>query len=145
MSKALIIGSSGTVGSNLAQLLKAKGSFIDSRDISAAAAELLSSHDLDNQAFNLTGPEALDHDQVAALISSATNKTITYQEISPEAMLAGLLGAGVPEPYAQFLLVILDFFKQGYSEAVTDDLEKILGRKGISVEEYTKDFAQAWK
>jgi uncharacterized protein YbjT (DUF2867 family) len=74
---------------------KAKGSFLDSRDISAAAAELLSSHNLDNQAFNLTGPEALDHDQVAALISSATNKTITYEEISPDAMLAGLLGAGL--------------------------------------------------
>lgn len=42
---------------------RGKGSFIDSRDIAAVAAQLLSTADFDNQDFDLTGPRALDHDE----------------------------------------------------------------------------------
>src|SRR3990167_2028041 len=64
----------------------AKGSFIDARDISAVAAALLVKDEFKNQAFNLTGDEALDHDEVAQILSAATGKKIEYEEISPEAM-----------------------------------------------------------
>lgn len=123
----------------------AKGSFIDARDIAAVAASLLTRNDLDNQEFDLTGAEALDHDEAAALLSNATGRTIVYEEVSEEAMVAQLLAAGLPQDYANFLLTILGFFKAGYSEAITPAVETITGTKPRTFAAYAQDFKDAWK
>jgi len=124
----------------------AKGSFIDARDIAAVAAALLTGDrpELANRAFDLTGAVALDHDQVAAILSRETGRTIRYQDIPPQDMLAGLLGAGLPKPYAEFLIVILGYFKAGYSERTTDAVQVITGQAPRSLEQYAKDYRSAW-
>jgi uncharacterized protein YbjT (DUF2867 family) len=122
----------------------AKGSFIDARDIAAVAAELLSGASRDNQEFDLTGSVALDHDAVAKVLSAETGKNITFQDIPAEAMRSGLLGAGVPAPYAEFLLLILGYFKAGYSERTTDAVQTILGRAPGTLAQYAKDYRAAW-
>lgn len=118
----------------------AKGSFIDARDIAAVAAELLHSDKFLNQEFDLTGGEALNHNQVAALLSAATQKKIVFENITPAAMLENLLQAGLPRPYAEFMLMILDFFRQGYSERTTDAVEKITGQKPRSFADYARTY-----
>ena len=123
---------------------RAKGSFIDARDIAAVAAELLSRDNFDNRDFDLTGGVALDHDQVAAILSRETGRTITYEEITPDAMFDGLVAAGLPRDYTEFMLVILGYFKAGYSERVTDAVSTIVGRAPITFEQYAKDHRQAW-
>lgn len=123
----------------------AKGSFIDARDIAAVAAVLLTNRHHDNQDFDLTGGEALDHDEAAAILSHATGRTIVYEEVSEEAMLAQLLAAGLPQDYAHFLITILGFFKAGYSEAITPAVETITGTKPRTFAAYAQDFQDAWK
>lgn len=123
---------------------QAKGSFIDARDIAAVAAQLLSSTSFDNQAFDLTGSVALDHAAVARVLSAETGKSIGYQDIPVEAMRSGLLQAGVPAPYAEFLLLILGYFKAGYSERTTDAVQTILGRAPGTLEQYARDYRDAW-
>ncbi|MDF3036854.1 MAG: NAD-dependent epimerase/dehydratase family protein [Paucimonas sp.] len=123
---------------------EARTSFIDAHDISATAAALLETSQFDGQDFDLTGGESLTHDEAAALIAKATDKPIRFQDITPEAMLAGLLQAGLAPDYAQFLLVILDHLKQGYAERRTDAVEKITGRRPITFEQYAKDHRHAW-
>ena len=122
----------------------AKGSFIDARDIAAVAAKLLKSDGFANQDFDLTGAIALDHDAMAAILSRETGKAIAFQDITPEAMLEGLLGAGVPKDYAAFLVLILGFFKAGHSERTTDAVVQILGRAPGTLEQYAKDYRAAW-
>jgi uncharacterized protein YbjT (DUF2867 family) len=97
---------------------QAKGSFIDARDIAAAAAVLLQGHSHDGQEFDLTGGEALNHAQVAQVLSAASGRAIRYEDISPEAMLQGLLGAGLPRP--------------------------LVGRAPITLAQYAHDHRQAW-
>ena len=123
---------------------QAKGSFIDARDIAAVAASLLSREDLAHRDFDLTGSEALDHDEVAAILSRETGRTIGFQDITPEAMLAGLLEAGLPRDYAEFLVLILGFFKAGYAERTTDAVQAITGRAPRSFAAYAKDYRSAW-
>jgi uncharacterized protein YbjT (DUF2867 family) len=123
---------------------KAKGSFIDARDIAAVAAQLLSSDAFNNQEFDLTGSVALDHDAVAQVLSKETGKSISFEDIPPDAMRSGLLQAGVPAPYAEFLLLILGYFKAGYSERTTDAVQTILGRAPRTLEQYAKDYRAAW-
>lgn len=122
----------------------AKASFIDARDISAVAAKLIVNDDLKNQAFNLTGPESLDHNQVAKAISEVTNKPVTYQEIAPAELKKGLLSAGLPEDYSDFLLLILSYLKAGYNAATTSEVKKILGREPLSFLKYVQDYKNNW-
>lgn len=124
---------------------KAKGSFIDSRDISSVAYSLLTEDQFNNKDFDLTGSRALDHDEVALILTEASGKKIQYQEVTPEEMLPGLLAAGLPSDYAQFLLIILNYFKLGYSEVVTDSVKKITGKAPRTFEQYALDHQQVWK
>ena len=122
----------------------AKGSFIDARDIAAVAARLLTSDTFANRDFDLTGPRALDHTEVAAILTQATGKAIGYTEITPDAMRQGLLGAGLPPAYAEFLLVILGYFKAGYAERTTEAVLQISGRAPRTIEQYAKDYRASW-
>jgi uncharacterized protein YbjT (DUF2867 family) len=122
----------------------ARGSFIDARDIAAVAAVLLTRANFDGQAFDLTGGEALDHHEVAAILSRVVGRTITYAGIEPEAMREHLLAAGLPPPYADFLLLILGFFKAGYAERITDAVARITGRAPRRFEDYARDHRAAW-
>ena len=122
----------------------AKGSFIDTRDIAAVAAKLLSSDEFVNAAHDLTGSESLDHTQVAAILSQAAGRTIGYTDIPEDAMRQGLLGAGLPADYAEFLLVILGAFKAGYAAGITDTVQRITGKAPIRLEQYAQDFKAHW-
>ena len=122
----------------------AKGSFIDARDIAAVAAELLLTSTFEGHDFDLTGAEALDHDQAAAILSDATGRTIGYQQITSEQMLEGLLAAGLPRPYAEFLDVILGYFEAGYAERTTDAVATITGHAPRTFAGYAKDYRSAW-
>lgn len=123
---------------------RARGSFIDARDIAAVAAALLSRSDFDNREFDLTGAEALDHDQVAAVLSSELGRTIRYEEITPGAMRDALLGAGLPADYTELLLVILGYFKAGYAERTTDAVQAITGQAPRRLAAYVRDYRGAW-
>ena len=122
----------------------AKGSFIDTRDIAAVAAKLLSSDDFVNVAHDLTGSESLDHTEVAAILSQAAGRTIGYTDIPEDAMRQGLLGAGMPADYTEFLLVILGAFKAGYAARITDSVQRITGRAPIRFGQYAQDFKAYW-
>lgn len=123
---------------------RAKGSFIDARDIAAVAAELLTRSDLDGRDFDLTGAEALDHHEVAAILSRETGRLIGFEDIAPEAMLKGLLEMQMPRAYADFLVLILGYFKAGYAERTTSAVQDILGRAPGRFAQYAKDYRASW-
>ena len=122
----------------------AKTSFIDARDIAAVAVRLLTTHDEDGKAFDLTGPQSLTHAEVAKLLSKETGRTIGYQDIDPDVLRKGLLAGGVPADYTEFLLVILSFLKAGYAERTTDEVKRLTGREPRSFAQYAKDARLAW-
>jgi uncharacterized protein YbjT (DUF2867 family) len=122
----------------------AKTSFIDARDIAAVAVRLITTHDQDGRDFDLTGPESLTHADVARTLSAETGRAIRYEDIDPAVLRKGLLAGGVPADYAEFLLVILGFLKQGYAERTTDTVEKLIGRKPIAFSRYARDARAAW-
>ena len=88
--------------------------------------------------------DARDHDQVAAILSRETGRNIGYQDIAPEDMLNALLDAQLPRAYAEFLILILGYFKAGYAERTTDAVQTITGNAPRSLEQYAKDFRSSW-
>jgi uncharacterized protein YbjT (DUF2867 family) len=124
---------------------RAKGGFIDTRDIAAVAAKLLVDDTLSGRDFDLTGPETLDHDRIAEILSRVVGRPIRFSDISPEAMLDRLLQAGLPRDYAEFMIRILDFFKAGYSDRTTDAVQTITGSAPRRFETYAQDYRTAWQ
>ena len=124
---------------------KAKGSFIDTRDVALVAAELIQSDKFNNQAFDLTGGESLNHDEVADVLTSVTGRKIIFENITPARTHERFLGAGLSKEYADFMLLILDSFRQGHAEVMTDAVEKITGSKPRTFKTYTEDHKGSWK
>lgn len=121
----------------------AKTSFIDARDISEVAAKLLMGATAP-RTLDLTGPQALDHDDVAAEISRASGAKIVYQEITPEAFRSAFVKAGVPADYVEVLLAIFGFLREGYQAPVTTSVKDLLGREPRDLKTYAADFRASW-
>jgi uncharacterized protein YbjT (DUF2867 family) len=122
----------------------AKTSFIDARDIAAVAVRLLTTDDQVNRDFDLTGPAAITHDEVARVLGKALGRDVAYEDIDPDALRQGLLAAKLPADYVEFLIVILGFLEQGYAERTTTAVRDLLGREPIAFERYARDHRDAW-
>ncbi|KAA3531196.1 SDR family NAD(P)-dependent oxidoreductase [Agrobacterium tumefaciens] len=122
-----------------------KSSFIDVRDIADSAASALTSTAFDNKAFNLTGPKALSYGEAAAIISQAIGKPVGYSAVSDDVFIGILTGAGVPKDYAAFLASIFYPVREGWTSAVTGDVETLTGHAPRSLETYVADHVAALK
>lgn len=123
---------------------RAEVGFIDTRDVAAVIEKLLTTDQHSNQAFDITGPELVDHNAVADAISSASGKVITYQEIEPEILLSGLVSSGAPKDYAEFIIAIFAYLREGYNAVTNDNVKFILNREPIGVKKYASDYRSAW-
>lgn len=112
-------------------------SFVDARDIAAAAAGALTSNAHDGKAFNLTGPDAFSYAQAAELLSKALGRRVVYTAVDGETFAAEAIAAGVAPDYAHMLAAIFHPVAQGWTEGVTDAVETLSGRKprslGVSI------------
>jgi len=120
-----------------------KTSFISVADIAEVAA-IAFMKGLVSTEYNLTGAEALDHADVAAIISEVSGKTITYQAIPEDAMLSGLRRTGMPEGGVQYAAMLYSAVRAGYTAAITLDVETVTGRKPMSFAAFARKNATAW-
>lgn len=116
-----------------------KSSFIDVRDIASSAAAALTTNRFDNQAFNLTGPEALSYAQAAQKISEALGKPMAYQAMEEGAFCDLLKSVGVPADYAEFLTSIFYPVREGWTAGVSDAVVTLTGKAPRSLDEYIAD------
>lgn len=94
-----------------------KTSFISVKDI-AAVVTLALKGSLTGTEIDLTGPEALDHFEVAAMISKASARTIEYHPLTEEQMLDGARSHGMPEPVVAYLGGLYSVVRAGYAASI---------------------------
>ena len=75
----------------------ARISMVDTRDVAAVAAVALTEPGHTGAAYDITGPEALSYADVAAKLTSAMGRRITYIGAPDDAVRQALLGAGLNE------------------------------------------------
>jgi len=120
-------------------------SHIDLRDIAAVAVKTLIEDGHQGKAYTLTGPEALSNARVAEILSEDTGREIRYVDLPAEQFKQAVIGAGLPEWSANALVDLQQFYRRGSASAVTRDVEQLLGRKPISFEQFSRDYAQAFQ
>ena len=123
----------------------AKTSFIDIRDIAAVAVQVLTKDIHKNKAYTLTGPESLDHNQVAQKINKISGKSVKYVALSEDDTRKALLAAGWPEENVTGMLYLYSAVRAGYVAAVAPDVKNVLGRDPITFAKFAEDYAERWK
>jgi len=121
-----------------------KTSFISTVDIARAAATAFADRHYGKE-YNLTGPQALDHTQVARIIGEAIGTEVVYHDLPEEAMLQGARDNGMPEPAVQYLGILYAVVRAGYMATVTDDVENVTGRKSVPFAEFVRYNAKCWQ
>ena len=122
-----------------------KVSHIDIRDIAAVAVKTLTESGHEGKGYTLTGREALSNSRVAEILSDDTGREIKYVDLPPGEFKQALIGAGVPDWSADALNDLQQFYRKGGASAATGDVAQLLGRKPISFEQFSRDYAQAFQ
>ncbi|GAB3252339.1 SDR family oxidoreductase [Larkinella harenae] len=120
---------------------KAAVSIIDSRDIAAVAVEALLNSEHEGKVYDLTGPEALTHPQIAELLSEGLGRSVAYIDVQPAAMRQGLLAAGFPTWQTDGLLEDYAHYARGEASAVSSVVQDVLGRKPRGFQSFVKEYA----
>ena len=123
---------------------EAKISAVDTRDIAAVAAAALTGEGHTGKIYNLTGPQALSHAEMAEELSAALGRPIQFVDVSPEAMHDTLLQVGFPAWQAGGLIEDYAHYARGEAAVVTGDIEAATGKAPRTFEVFARDYASAF-
>jgi uncharacterized protein YbjT (DUF2867 family) len=119
----------------------ARVSAVDVRDIAAAAVAALTGPGHEGKTYELTGPRALTHAEMAEHLSEALGRPVAFVDIPPEAMRDALLGVGFPPWQADGLVEDYAHYRRGEAEAVASGVRDATGEAPRSFEEFARDYA----
>ncbi len=97
-------------------------------DCAQAAAAALSKPAA-NETLNITGPELVSPDQVAAIARDVVGKPLNVVKVSDEQLAEGLKHAGFPDFLIPTFVSFDTATRKGDFNLKSDDLEKLTGRK----------------
>ncbi|MBZ0289531.1 MAG: SDR family oxidoreductase [Anaerolineae bacterium] len=113
-----------------------KTAYITREDCARAAAAALASSFEGRRTVDITGPEAVSQHDVAAVVSAITGQKVTYIPLELEALIQGMVGAGLPRPLAEAFATFDASNAQGQFSAVSNGVEELTGRKPTSVADF---------
>ena len=110
----------------------AKLSMVDTRDVAAVAAAVLTEPGHEGATYDITGPEALSYHDVAIRLSEALGRDIRYIEVSDDASRSTLSGFGMTAWFMDALVGLYQNYRRsgqgGYAARVTETVLRITGR-----------------
>lgn len=119
---------------------------VDTRDIAAVAAVVLTSSGHDGKKYVLTGPEALSYFDVARILSETAGRRITYVPLSiEEARQRMERGGGAPWEIESLLALAAYQRAGGPTAVVHDTVRQVLGRPPRSLAEFARDHAKEFR
>lgn len=102
--------------------------WIDARDIADVAAEALTAPGYEGKALGLTGPEALAGEDIAALLSEVTGRTVTCAPLSAEDAKAGMVAGGMQDEVAGAMVELASIAPKGYLAGIETTVSDVLRR-----------------
>jgi len=115
---------------------------VDARDIAeVAAAVVRGGTAIEGDAVVLTGPRAYTYSEVAAAASEAFGRQVTYARQALDEIRATLMKSGQPDWHIEILLQFNEAFRRGWGDAVSDTVDRVLGRPPRTLEAYLRELA----
>jgi uncharacterized protein YbjT (DUF2867 family) len=118
--------------------------FLDCDDIADVAVAALTDDAHAGKTYELTGPRLLTFTEVAATIAQASGRPMRYLPVSFE-QYAEVLAPFLPPGDVDFFIELFRWLLDGHNAHLTDDVERILGRKATDFRSFAEGAAQAWR
>ncbi len=115
--------------------------YVDTDDIADVVVEALLNDDHVGQTYELTGPRQLTFKQATEEISDATGRDIVFTTITMDEYEKMLRKYEVPEDIIWLITYIFTEVLVERNSIVTNDIQKVLGRKAKDFAEYARETA----
>lgn len=125
---------------------KALTSFIDAEDIGEITAKILSEPDRHiNNAYSITGPEAIDYFTVADILSRELGRKITYTNPSPSlAKRYWVEIRGLDRKYSNVMDMLYLMTRFGAAKKTTT-FEEVMNKKPQTFQQYVRKNLSVWE
>ena len=126
---------------------KALTSLIDAEDIGEITAQVLSEPDRHmNRGYSITGPEAIDYDSAATILSEELDRKITYANPNPSfAKKYWIEVRGLDKEYSTVMGLLYMMTRMGTAKKTTNTFEDIMGKKPQTFRQFVKKNLSAWQ
>lgn len=115
--------------------------FVDVDDIADVAVAALTDAKHSGQVYEVTGPRLLGFRDIAEILSTATGRSIAYNEIPHDAFVTGVAESGAPEEVVWIMDYLFSTVLDGRNAHLTDGVERALGRPAKDFADYARDVA----
>ncbi len=121
--------------------------FVDVDDIADVAVAALTEPGHADEVYEVTGPRLMTFADVAAELSRASGREISYVEIPHDAFVAGVADSGAPEEVVWLMDYLFSTVLDGRNAYLTDGVQRALGRPPRDFADYAREVAAtgAWK
>jgi len=120
--------------------------FIDTRDIAAVAAVVLTAPGHEGKEYVLTGPEALSYRRATEILSGVLGRPLDYVAEAEDDTWVRQRRAGEPAWRIAALLAIASYQRAGGpTEQLTATIEELTGRPARNFEQFARDHAAAFR
>jgi len=116
--------------------------FTDADDIADVIVASLLEDKHNGQTYELTGPRLLTFKKVIAEIAQASGRKITFQDLTLEEYIQMLRTYQVPEDHIWLVNYLFEQVLDGRNSSITNDIEKVLGRKAKDFSVYAAETAK---
>ena len=117
--------------------------FVDAGDIADTVVKVLLDDSYNNQTITITGPRKLTFREAIKEISKQTKREIDFQSITLDDYIKSMNNAGLPDDYVWLISYLFEeVLGNAENQAVSSDIEKVLGRKAVDFSEFVKKTAQ---
>jgi uncharacterized protein YbjT (DUF2867 family) len=118
---------------------------VDARDVAAVAASALTGPGHTGQTYVITGPEALSHAMVAAILSEAVGRRIVYRDIELDALREQLVAADTPPWLVDVRMEFTSVLREGFAAVVTDTVTRTTGRPPRTLAAFAAEHAARFR
>ena len=119
--------------------------FIHSDDIAAVATKVLTTREHGGESLPITGPEALSFAEATAKLSVVIGRGLTFQPISDEEARQRYSASGASPPETDAHVSLWRAIREGRLANITDNVERLLGRKPITMDQWARENAAAFR
>ena len=128
-----VLQQAGATGQLVTNVADGRTAYVTREDCAAAAAAVLVGDGHDAAIYDITGPDAVGADDLAALASELANKPVTVAHVSDDDLTAGYIDAGLPPEVAQLLVSFGASTRLGYLDTVTTAVADLTGHQPTSL------------
>jgi uncharacterized protein YbjT (DUF2867 family) len=118
---------------------------VDTRDVAAVAAKVLTEPGHAGKAYTLTGIDVLSNSEVAEKLSRAVGRTIAYVDVTEEQFLDAATASGMPRQLAEDIVDLQRYYISGAMVGATPWVERLTGRRPSGFDQFARDYADGFR